>query len=157
MKVYIASPLGFSEITRLVYKEIVKELEKLDIEVVDPWQLTDQSLINKCLNEKDLNVQKKLWEETNLIIGKNNETGLKSCDLVLAILDGVDVDSGTSAEVGFAYAWGKKVIGYRGDFRLASDNIGSKVNLQVQYFVDASGGTIFNTVEEVLRFFGADY
>ena len=36
----------------------------------------------------------------------------------------------------------QRIVGYRGDFRLAADNIGSTVNLQVEYFIRASGGAI---------------
>lgn len=42
---------------------------------------------------------------------------LDACDLVVAILDGPDVDSGTAFEVGYAYARGKPIIGVRTDFR----------------------------------------
>jgi hypothetical protein len=58
------------------------------------------------------------------------------------VLDGVDVDSGTAAEIGSGFAKGKKIIGYRGDFSLSADNEGSIVNLQVEYFIEASGGAI---------------
>ena len=36
---------------------------------------------------------------------------LKSADIVVALLTGRDVDSGTSAEIGYAYAFNKKIIG----------------------------------------------
>jgi nucleoside 2-deoxyribosyltransferase len=62
--------------------------------------------------------------------------------MVFAVLDGTDVDSGTAAEIGYAFAKGKPILGYRGDFRLSADNDGSIVNLQVEYFIRASGGTI---------------
>lgn len=42
---------------------------------------------------------------------------VKNADVVMACLDGPDADSGTCAEVGYAYALGKPVIGYRTDFR----------------------------------------
>ncbi|MEH2513475.1 nucleoside 2-deoxyribosyltransferase [Nitrobacteraceae bacterium AZCC 1564] len=64
-------------------------------------------------------------------------------------LDGVDVDSGTAAEIGYGFARGKRIIGYRGDFRLSADNEGSIVNLQVEYFIRASGGTIISTIDEL--------
>ncbi len=37
--------------------------------------------------------------------------------------------------------------GLRTDFRLAGDNPGSIVNLQVQYFIEASGGSVETTME----------
>jgi nucleoside 2-deoxyribosyltransferase len=43
-------------------------------------------------------------------------------DLVLAILDGSDADSGTCIELGYAHANGKKIIGVRTDFRASEDN-----------------------------------
>lgn len=43
------------------------------------------------------------------------------CDLVVAILDGADADSGTSAEIGYAYAIKKPVVGVRTDFRISED------------------------------------
>jgi len=55
--------------------------------------------------------------------------GVDSSDLVVAVLDGVDVDSGTAWEIGYAYAKGKPVIGLRTDFRELSDGI---VNLMIE-------------------------
>lgn len=46
---------------------------------------------------------------------------LDRCDVVLAVLDGPDVDSGTSFETGFARGRGKRVIGVRTDFRGGED------------------------------------
>lgn len=46
---------------------------------------------------------------------------LDEADVVLAILDGADPDSGTAWEVGYAYARGKKVIGWRTDWRPGED------------------------------------
>lgn len=43
--------------------------------------------------------------------------GVDACDVVVAVLDGADVDSGTAFEVGYAYARGKPIIGVRTDFR----------------------------------------
>jgi nucleoside 2-deoxyribosyltransferase len=68
---------------------------------------------------------------------------------VVAVLDGVDVDSGTAAEIGYAFARGKLIVGYRGDFRLSADNEGSIVNLQVEYFIRESGGTIVERYEDL--------
>jgi nucleoside 2-deoxyribosyltransferase len=70
---------------------------------------------------------------------------------LIAVLDGVDVDSGTAAEIGFAYALGMRIFGLRTDFRLAGDNLGSIVNLQVQYFIEQSGGRVVETVDEVAQ------
>jgi nucleoside 2-deoxyribosyltransferase len=42
---------------------------------------------------------------------------LDSCDVVVAVLDGPDADSGTSFEMGYARGRGKRVVGVRTDFR----------------------------------------
>ena len=68
---------------------------------------------------------------------------------MLAVLDGVDVDSGTASEVGYAFARGKRIVGYRGDFRPAAENEGCTVNLQVEYFIRASGGTIVTKIDAI--------
>jgi nucleoside 2-deoxyribosyltransferase len=60
--------------------------------------------------------------------------GVDSSDLVVAVLDGVDVDSGTAWEIGYAYAKEKPVIGLRTDFRSLSDGI---VNLMVEMAIVA--------------------
>ncbi len=72
---------------------------------------------------------------------QNQERVFKKCvggvdrsDLVVAVLDGVDVDSGTAWEIGYAYAKGKPVIGLRTDFRSLSDGI---VNLMVEMAIVA--------------------
>ncbi len=46
---------------------------------------------------------------------------IEKCDLVIAILDGADADSGTSVEIGYAYAMKKPVVGVRTDFRISED------------------------------------
>jgi nucleoside 2-deoxyribosyltransferase len=47
---------------------------------------------------------------------------LDNCDVVVAILDGPDADSGTSFEMGYVRGRGKRVIGVRTDFRDGEDN-----------------------------------
>jgi nucleoside 2-deoxyribosyltransferase len=70
--------------------------------------------------------------------------GVDSADIVIAVLDGVDVDSGTAWEIGYAYAREKPVIGLRTDFRTMSDGI---VNLMVEMSIAA----LARNEEELLR------
>ena len=53
---------------------------------------------------------------------------ISQADALLCILDGPDVDSGTSVEMGYAYARGIPIIGVRTDFRAHEEN---GVNLMV--------------------------
>jgi len=66
---------------------------------------------------------------------------------VLALLDGSDVDSGTAAEIGYAAALARPVVGLRSDIRTAGDNEAAIVNLQVEWFIEASGGRLTGTLD----------
>jgi nucleoside 2-deoxyribosyltransferase len=145
---YVASPLGFSEAGRhYLYAVIHPRLEETGIAVIDPWTLSDPLLIEKAASMEHGPQRHEKFHSANRIIGKNNASAIERCDMVIAILDGSDVDSGTAAEIGFAAALGKKILGYRSDFRLAGDNEGALVNLQVQYFIERSGGEIFSSLD----------
>ena len=74
---------------------------------------------------------------------------IRDCDFVIGILDGVDVDSGTASEIGFAYGIGKRIFGFRTDSRKTGDNDGSTVNLQVQYWIEKSGGHIATDIAKL--------
>jgi hypothetical protein len=51
MKIYMASPLGFSEVGRGFYNgTLIPEVIRLGFEVIDPWRLTDQAKIDAVLN-----------------------------------------------------------------------------------------------------------
>ena len=123
--------------------------------IFDPFEVNSRlgdkiSLIEK---EKFRPIEEitNLLNEINMQIGEKNKDLIIEADILVANLDGPDVDSGTAAEIGFAFANGKTIIGYRGDFRYSGDNLGSKVNLQVEYFIRASGGKICNSIEKLLE------
>ena len=42
---------------------------------------------------------------------------IKECDVLLANCNGIDIDSGTAAEIGLAYGLGKRMILYKSDVR----------------------------------------
>lgn len=145
--VYLAGPLGFSELGRLGQSALVALVRSLGYQVVDPFALAPQDEIEAIARLPALEAQRQAWRLLNRRIGETNMRAIDACDLVLATLDGADVDSGTAAEIGYAFARGKRILGYRGDFRLAADNAGSTVNLQVEYFVCASGGEIVTSLD----------
>ncbi len=146
--IYPAGPLGFSEAGRHFYNGIfVPMLREIGFDPLDPWTLTDESLIQTAVSLPFGIEQKETWAKLNPIIGANNRAAIEKCPLVVAILDGPDVDSGTAGEIGYAAGRGKPVIGYRGDFRLSADNIGSIVNLQIEDFIRLHGGEIVTSLE----------
>jgi nucleoside 2-deoxyribosyltransferase len=150
LKIYTAGPLGFSEAGRAFHRDyVLPEVKRLGHEVLDPWTLTDPSRIDAVLRMPYGEARRDAWRALNVEIGNNNRAAIDACDLVFAVLDGVDVDSGTAAEIGYAFAKAKPIIGYRGDFRLSADNEGSVVNLQVEYFIRQSGGEIIPALAEL--------
>ncbi|MGL4371004.1 MAG: nucleoside 2-deoxyribosyltransferase [Spirochaetota bacterium] len=149
-KIYCASPLGFSEAGRFFINDILYPLiRECGIEIIDPWQLTPARETEKVSAISDHRKRTAAWQKLNFVIGGNNAQGIRGADMLLAVLDGSDVDSGTSAEIGYAAALGKKVLGYRSDFRQSGDNEGSRINLQVEYFIFQSGGTIAGSLQEL--------
>jgi nucleoside 2-deoxyribosyltransferase len=150
-RIYLAGPLGFSEIGRSGQAELIRLITDLGHEVIDPFALAPAHEIERIAALPSLDAQRDAWQILNFKIGETNRKAIDSCDLIFAVLDGQDVDSGTAAEIGYAFARRKPIVGYRGDFRLAADNIGSIVNLQVEYFIRASGGEIIMSKFEIPR------
>src|SRR5215468_11498401 len=144
--IYLAGPLGFSEGGNLFKEALTKKLKKHGYKVIDPFKLTPQSKFQKISRLPTLEQQQQAWKVLNPQIARRGQQAIDECNAVLAVLDGPDVDSGTAAEIGYAFARGKPILGYRGDFRLSSDNEGSLVNLQVEYFIRASGGEIITAI-----------
>ncbi len=143
MRLYLASPLGFSEAGRLFKNQSLEPLiRRLGHEVIDPWAHTDGAELAAIEALPAGDGRMAAWRALNARIGAANAAAIRDCEVMVAVLDGVDVDSGTAAEIGFAFALGRRIVGYRGDFRLSADNEGGVVNLQVEHFVRASGGTI---------------
>src|ERR1700712_855002 len=112
-KIYLASPLGFAESTRGFMVETVERLART-VGVVNPWDVTSFAKdIEEAHKSNDLAERKRLFHAINLGIGAKNETLIRACEGMVAVLDGVDVDSGTAGEIGFAYALGKTIFGLR--------------------------------------------
>lgn len=149
-KIYLASPLGFSDSGRyFLYDRLIPLLDELNLSCIDPWKLTPESLIDNVCRIDDPAERKKGWINLNRIIAENNRSGIIDSDGLLAVLDGSDVDSGTASEIGYAAALNKKICGYRSDFRQSGDNDGAIVNLQVEYFILNSGGRIVSSLAEL--------
>ena len=153
-KVYVASPLGFTEAGRRHNDDVVvPALVAAGFEVLDPWEL-DAGLLESFAATMALppgEGRHAAFAALNERIGRDNADDIRAADGLLAILDGTDVDSGTAAEIGFAFALGKPVVGLRLDLRTTGDNEAAVVNLQVEYFVRASGGTVAFTLDDGIR------
>ena len=62
----------------------------------------------------------------------SNLLALNECDVMVALLEGPQVDDGTAWEAGYFFARGGKVIGLRTDFRKAGETKESTINLMVE-------------------------
>lgn len=146
--IYLASPLGFAASTHGFMDELTLALREV-IDVRNPWD--DQRFAEDFAHlatVDSVTARADRLGEINTELGRANTESIDAADGLFAVLDGVDVDSGTAAEIGYAFARGKRVCGLRTDFRLAGDNHGSIVNLQVQYFIERSGGKVVTTIDE---------
>ncbi len=149
--IYIAGPYGFSKATLPFHNKIIEILEEKNHIVLDTWKENDTDELKNALLMKPSHEKIETLKKINYSIGKTNQNLIDSSNLIIAMLDGPDVDSGTAAEIGYAYAKGKKILGCRLDFRKSGENEGCKINVQVEYFIKASGGYIYDNLDELYK------
>ena len=150
MKVYVASPLGFSAPGRLWSEQVLHPLlEQAGIELLDPW--ADQGDLGTGLAMPLGDERVRSLFAASRDLAQKNFAMVRAADAVLAVLDGTDVDSGTATEMGYACALGTPVVGLRTDFRQAGDHDGVNVNLQVEECIHANGGILTDDAEAAVR------
>jgi nucleoside 2-deoxyribosyltransferase len=103
-RIYLAAPL-FSEAERDFNRKLYEILTFHFFEVYLPQDAGDDSC---CRNH-----------EAHREIFKKHVAAFRSIDIVVAVVDGADADSGTAWEMGYAVGTGKPVIALRTDFRMA--------------------------------------
>jgi nucleoside 2-deoxyribosyltransferase len=147
--VYLASPLGFAASTEPYRRIVIDAALSAGLTPLDPWNDPGGRIARRLrAAERVPTVAERhaVLSAIDLDLGERNRRMIEECAGVLAVLDGVDVDSGTAAEIGFAAGLGKPVVGLRTDTRLTGDNAGCAVNLQVEYFIRSSGGAVFTSL-----------
>jgi len=79
---------------------------------------------------------------------------IDSASIMVALLDGQDVDSGTCIELGYAYAKGKKIFGLLTDFRAyeTKDEEPHRPNLMV-WGVCENGNTMVRGLDTLTKIF----
>jgi len=112
--VYLAAPL-FSEAECDFNRKMREELHSIGFKVFLPQE--DSNNVHDRTNRQQ-------------IIFDKNLKGIEKSDILVAVIDGADVDSGTAWEIGYAFAKGKPVIGLRTDFRTLG--IEGTVNLMIE-------------------------
>lgn len=132
-RIYLAAPL-FSEAERTYNSRIAALMRENFFEVFLPQEAGDDSAA------RDHTEHERLFSA--------NVRALDRADIVVAIIDGADADSGTAWEMGYARASGKPVIALRTDFRWVGHN--ERVNLMLEQSAD-----VVSTPEELLEALGA--
>jgi nucleoside 2-deoxyribosyltransferase/predicted secreted protein len=77
------------------------------------------------------------------VIFEKNLAALEATDVMVAVIDGADADSGTAWEIGYAFAKGIPVVSIRTDFRMAGHH--EHVNLMLE-----QSSAIVHSEEELL-------
>ena len=131
-KIYLAAPL-FSEAEREFNAKIAGILREKKYAVHLPQEVGDDS------STRD-------EAETGRIF-EYNLKALDECDIVVAVVDGADADSGTAWEIGYAYAVKKRIILLRTDFRRVGRS--EAVNLMLE-----ESGEVVGSVGELVRVLG---
>jgi nucleoside 2-deoxyribosyltransferase len=108
MKIYLANAL-FSEADLNYNDFLYRQLKELGFEVYAPQN-------NKAINDKS-----KSADSIAIYLGDKNE--LDNSEILVAVLDGLAVDPGVAAEIGYMAAKGKIVIGLFTDSRENSKTI----------------------------------
>ena len=149
--VYLAGPLGFTDAGRRYHDEVlVPAVRAAGLDPLDPWELTpDMQAVFELARDDPARAERLLG--ANRALGRRNADLIRACAGVLAVLDGPDVDSGTAAEIGYAAALGRPVVGWRSDIRTAGDNEAALVNLQIEWFIQESGGRVVTRLDDAVH------
>ena len=91
-KVYLASPLGFSPELKTYRDKIKRRLAELGSAVLDPWEGLFRPAIEEAGAIQDWSARIAAFKRIAAKIGKANEEMIRACDVVLAVLDGPEVD-----------------------------------------------------------------
>lgn len=136
MKIYIAGPL-FNESELMLNREINTILKGCGHETYLPQE------DGGCFATMEDLVDGKAKDQ---FLFEMDVRHLNWCDTILFIFDGRVPDEGACFELGYAYATGKRCIGYRTDSR---GFIGGEPNLMLRKSVEV----IVHSLEELKAFF----
>jgi len=114
-RVYLAAPL-FTEAEQ-AYNLVLRDLLEAHLFDVYLPQVVVDTRHTRC-------------QEENGTIFAQHLRALQETDIVVAVIDGADADSGTSWEMGCAYALNKKIAALRTDFRAVGHY--ERVNLMLE-------------------------
>jgi len=93
--------------------------------------LTIAEYAEKAGKEVEVYLPQEQAEGSTASVFQRNLRALERARVVVAVLDGPDVDSGTAWEIGYAFAKGIPVVGVRFDFRQSGED--GSVNLMIRH------------------------
>src|SRR5438309_970678 len=134
--IYFAGPL-FTQAEWMWNARLASELRKLNLDVILP-----QDRAKPMLN----GTQK--FDARAVFVA--NITGIDNAEVVVAIFDQADPDSGTCWECGYAYGLGRPIIGLRTDIRRCGDDPNAQVNLMLSESCNEFLEVPFNKRDDVL-------
>ena len=134
--IYIAAPLFSKMETDYIDKIVLYICEKLNLDICDFY-----------IPHRNNNY----YDNDSTIYDKNYEN-LNGCDIMIAILDGKDTDSGTAFEIGYFEAQDKIVLGLLTDTRSYNDNHELNEKLNTMIFGSCNyGELIFNQIDDLVE------
>lgn len=141
--IYLATSL-YTVAEREFGFSLTERIEKLGYKVYYPWRdAGDEELIKRFNGYMD--------RVSDEIVRRNLEA-IKNCEQLIAITEGSDVESGTSMEIGFAHALGKRIRCLRTDFRTQGEKIGL-VNIMISRPADK----FYSSVDEIINDLRKEY
>lgn len=104
LNIFLAAPL-FNERERDFNSKVAKILRDNGFNV---WLAQEAPFISKGTDEE------------KRAIFNGDIKALKESDVVVAVLDGIEIESGVAFEIGYAHCLGKPIIGLKTDYRTFS-------------------------------------
>lgn len=139
MKIYYAAPL-FNDMELKRNKEMKKWLENKGYDVYLPQD--EAGLSYEMIDDSNkMQINKKIFE--------NDVKCIKNSDLLIFDLNGRVPDEGGCVELGMAYAWGIKCIGFKTDTR-ALDYTGDD-NLMIEGCMEFKIARDLNELERIIK------
>ena len=116
-RIYLANPYGFSEQWRALLPPLIDALERLGLEVWEPFARNNQ-----------VDFAKSGWAYE---VGQKDFADVRNADAIFAVVNGTPPDEGVMVELGMAIALGKPTFLFRDDFRRCTDSEEYPLNLML--------------------------
>jgi len=160
---YVAGAEGFCDSTRRWLNDChIPALQARGLHTISPWDLTDPDEV-AAVKALPLGEERRAAHRAlNRRIAARNRQAMQHVSCMVASLEGPDVDSGTASEIGY-YAgvhpgWAmmrrRPIFAWRTDWRETGEE-GATVNLQVEYWIELSGGVIVPSLDELYSVVGS--